>query len=331
MKQKKIWIWILILIMAGRPMASAAAMEAPGNGGNGWYYNQKDYNWYYLDDEKTPHTGWLNYEGEWYWFDHQGRMADGGYQNVDGRQYYFFINGNMAWNQYIGLKYMDGDGQPEDTHDIRVIGSESPTGEDRDLIGDDLYLVPRGWIRQFVRDGWQFMFYKKKAYFSAPDTDRGIYYVYHSVDTHYKKVKFTQPDAVLQAFGEYVGYAAGCYKAGDERMDVLWEEMKALSAWLDIPSYYAGNARFCFGKLFATYLDDQKCKEMKKRSPKACEVMDEILHMKDEPAVRASRKARLDAEAQKENAWKKKTANEEAYGPGMKRTEDPVQEEPDPS
>lgn len=61
---------------------------------------------------------------------------------------------------------------------------------DKDLITDYLYEVPRGWQKQFVEDGWEFLFYKKKQYFSAPSTSFGIYYVRYSTDRRYKKVKF---------------------------------------------------------------------------------------------------------------------------------------------
>lgn len=311
----------LILGLTFPSTIPAQAMEAPGNGGAGWVYNQKDYHWYYFDEEKQPHTGWLNYEGEWYWFDQNGWMTEGGYRNVDGQQYYFFINGNMAWNQYVGLKYYDEDGQEDAVHDIRIIGNEQPTNEDRDLLSDELYLIPRGWIAQFIQDGWQFMYYKKKKYFEAPDTDMGIYYVYHSVDTHYKKVKFTETDAVLQGFGEYIGRAAGCYKTGDERMAVLWNEMQALGGLLEIPGYYANDAGFYFGKLFAAYLDDELRERMEKISPKACQVMEEIIHMKDDPEVLARRKARQEAAAAAAAERLAREIPEEGYGPGVPRSE----------
>ena len=64
----------------------------------------------------------------------------------------------------------------------------------------------------------EFLFYKKKQYFSAPSTSSGIYYVRYSTDRRYKKVKFCDADSVLQAFGEYVGYRAGCYRENSTMM-----------------------------------------------------------------------------------------------------------------
>ncbi|MEI3186911.1 MAG: hypothetical protein V8S27_02715 [Lachnospiraceae bacterium] len=52
----------------------------------------------------------------------------------------------------------------------------------------------------------------KKKYFSAPSTDLGIYYVYHSMDSEYEKVKTTKPESLLEAMCKYVGYASGCYE-----------------------------------------------------------------------------------------------------------------------
>ena len=92
---------------------------------------------------------------------------------------------------------------------------------DKELITDYLYEVPRGWQKQFVEDGWEFLFYKKKQYFSAPSTSSGIYYVRYSTDRRYKKVKFCDADSVLQAFGEYVCYRAGCYRENSTMMQAV--------------------------------------------------------------------------------------------------------------
>ena len=42
-------------------------MDAPGNGDPRWVYSQKDYHWYFYEKEEEPYTGWLKFEGEWYW------------------------------------------------------------------------------------------------------------------------------------------------------------------------------------------------------------------------------------------------------------------------
>lgn len=282
MSKDRIRIYLLVLAVLISGTGPVHAMDAPGSGGEHWYYNQKNYYWYYYDEGLELHTGWLYYEDNWYWFDDSGRMAASGYYNIDGISYYFFTNGNMARNQYMGLQYINSDGLRQEEQDIRVVGSENPTAEDRDLITDALLEVPRGWFSQFEKDGWQFMFYKKKNYFEAPDTEQGIYYVYHSVDLNYKKVKFTDADSVLQAFGEYVGYAAGLYEEDSELMDRLWEEAVTLNSVLNIPDYYSDSAQYYFGRLFSHYLDYRGRQELEALSPGVCELLGDILHMKDE-------------------------------------------------
>lgn len=304
----------------------AFAMDAPGSGGANWYYSQKSHCWYYHDENENVHKGWLNYEGEWYWFDSEGRMTDGGYEGMDDRRYYFFVNGHMAWNQYVGLKYFNGDGQEDRDHDIRVIGKQSPTSEDRDLITDYLYEIPRSWIACFVKDGWELMFYKKKSYFAAPSTDMGIYYVRHSVDTHYKKVKFTDADAVLQGFGEYVGYRAGCYQSGDERMKKLWNDFPALRNILEIPDYYADNPQFYFGKIFAGYVSGELRDEMIHHTPETCEVLEEILHLQDDEETRLRLQTQREAARKERREHEALAAKAEGYGPGYKRPKEEVED-----
>ena len=190
------------------PSCAAFGMDAPGSGGKNWHYG-KDHHWTYQEADGSLHTGWLYDKGEWYWFDERGWLQTGGQRDIDGVRYFFFSNGHMAHNQYVDLKFLGENGQEEKEHAIRVIGTEWPDSWDKDLITDYLYEVPRGWQKQFVEDGWEFLFYKKKQYFSAPSTSSGIYYVRYSTDRRYKKVKFCDADSVLQAFGEYVGYRAG--------------------------------------------------------------------------------------------------------------------------
>lgn len=151
-------------------------MEAPGDGGENWYYSQKDHHWYYYqdyDEDQSFHTGWLKFQNEWYWFNSQGWMEDNGYAVIDGVPYYFFINGHMAWNQYIGMKYYDENGQYDKTHDVRVIGKDAPTTEERDILSDYLYEISKLLVAQFVKDWLLLMFYTGKSYFALPNTESG--------------------------------------------------------------------------------------------------------------------------------------------------------------
>ncbi len=313
-------IWVLALALSFLGTDPGFAMEAPGDQDSRWEYSQEDHNWYFYETDRTsPYIGWLDFHGERYWFDEQGRMADNGFRSIGGKQYYFFINGHMARNQFVGMKYYGEDGQPEDAHDVRKFGKESITTEQRDLFSDALYEVPRSWIARFMEEGWQFMCYTSKKYFSAPDTDMGIYYVYHSVDTHYRKLKFTDVDAVLQAFGEYVGYSAGLYKKDHVFMEQLWADEPALGKLLDIPDYYSGDSRFYFGKLFAAYLDEQQRTEILRTAPKSAQVLEELLHMHDTDEVREWHRQRLLAEQEEAASREQRRIQVEGYGPGVPR------------
>lgn len=325
MKRDRVRVWFsrlvpALILMLGNSI-SGYAMEAPGDGEPGWYYRQENHHWYYYNEEEKIHTGWLNYHGEWYWFNDDGWMADGGIRSIGGIPYYFFINGNMAWNQYVGMKFYNEEGMHAPEHDVRVIGKKSPSGEDRDLFSDYMYEIPRSWIARFIRDGWQMMFYKQKKYFAAPDTSQGIYYVYHNVDTHYKKIKFTDVDSVLQAFGEYVGYASGCFKKEDARMEALWAQEPAIASFLGIPDYYQNDAKFYFGKVFAAYLDEQDREVLLRLSPETCRIMEEILLLEEDEETRERLREKAQREQELADWQREQTAAEEGFGPGIKREE----------
>ena len=51
----------------------------------GWLeYNGK---WYYLQAGGAMKTGWLRYNGKWYWFDSSGAMAADTTITIDGKRY----------------------------------------------------------------------------------------------------------------------------------------------------------------------------------------------------------------------------------------------------
>lgn len=303
-------VLILVLLQAS-VFTTFAAMEAPGGGDSDWYYDQDTYEWSYRKNGGDPHTGWLNFEGEWYWFDQDGTMQSGGEAKIDGNSYYFFVNGNMAWNQYVGMKFYDSEGLYDQLYDVRVIGDEAPDSEEKDLLSDYLYQIPRTWQHSFTRSGWEMMLYTEKDFFAAPKNGDEIYYVYHDIDTHYKKIKFTDVDSVLQGWGEYMGYAAGCYEKNSEWMDQIRQDLPSLQVILQIPEYYKDNAQFCFGKVFAAYLDEESFAEMAKLAPKTCRVIEEILHMKEDAKTREKL-----LEQDLENRKLALQANSYKYGPG---------------
>lgn len=70
---------------------------------NGWQQNDSTWN-YYVNDSKS--TGWISYEGSWYYLDSYGDMVTG-WANCNGSWYYLHENGKMAtgWVSYNGSWY----------------------------------------------------------------------------------------------------------------------------------------------------------------------------------------------------------------------------------
>ena len=325
---KTMAVIVLSLVMVMPDFQSMAAMEAPGGGDPDWYYDEESYNWYYKKNGGEAHTGWLNFDGEWYWFDEAGRMTSGGEASIDGKKFYFFVNGNMARNQYVGMKFYDGEGQYDDKYDIRVIGNQAPDSEEKDLLSDYLYQIPRTWLHSFTRSGWELMLYTEKEFFAAPKEEDGIYYVHHDTDTRYQKIKFTDADSVLQGFGEYLGYAAGCYQEDSAWMKQVWKDMDTLSTFIQIPKYYKDDAQFCFGKIFAAYMDEKTYIEMAKLTPKTCRVIEEILRMKENAKTRKEL-LQEDMEKREEAVALALRTSSYKYGPGVEKAEEEKESDSD--
>ena len=57
---------------------------------DGWYINNQ--RWYYVKDHFYV-TGWLNYNGKWFYFDKQGAMVTNTTLEIDGKQYVLSRNG----------------------------------------------------------------------------------------------------------------------------------------------------------------------------------------------------------------------------------------------
>lgn len=163
-----------------------------------------------------------------------GRDGSSGYRTIDGSRYYFYENGQMAANQYVGLYYMDENGQRDKRYDIVIEGKSKDAAipsETKDEITEALKNIPRGWIRYFADHGWQILYYPDKEYFSAPESGGGTYYVYHKLDTSYRKIKFS-PEALTEAFGEYIG--SGGVLESDSQFAVVCSMNKGkwTSSWM---------------------------------------------------------------------------------------------------
>lgn len=256
--------------------------ESDGRLAQGWWYNDDDENWYYFDDDGSKHSGWLYDAGSWYWFNSRGQSQKEGYKTIDGARYYFFDNGQMAANQYIGLNYMDDNGQRDETYDILIEGKSGKiSAEEREGITEALENIPRSWIKYFIDHKWRFMYYSDRDYFSAPDTGDEAYYLYHKLDTSYRKIKFTDPQSLTRAFGEYIGYASGCYEEDSEYAIDLGMGQRSVSDLVDIPSYFDNDSQFYFGRLCEVFLDTGTNAELKEADPRVYQIINEILHLKD--------------------------------------------------
>lgn len=245
--------------------------------GTGWLYDEEDEVWYFAEESGALKTGWHYAGGAWYWFNSKGEMIQGRERMIDGHKYYFFENGQMAANQYVELNYYGEDGLRDRRYDITIKGDRKPDDEEKKQITKAMEELPREWIRRFNESGWEMMFYTDKKYFSAPKTVQGIYYVYYDTDTHYKKLKFTRPEQLAMAFGEYVAWATE--NDGDDNT-FLADYFRYLSVSRiarSIPSYFDDEIKMQFGKLLENYCDPEIRADMKRNSPEFFDALEKLL------------------------------------------------------
>ncbi len=250
----------------------------------GWCYNDEREKWYYFTPEGELTKGWfLDDDGSWYYFTTRGEMSASGDKIVDGLKYHFLENGQMAANQYVGLNYMDKNGQRDKKHDIVIQGKKkesSLTSEEKEEITKALQNIPRNWIDYFISHGWEIVYYPDKQYFSAPTSGNGQYYVYHKLDTSYRKIKFCKAEDLTAAFGEYIGYAADCYNSDKEDAQDLFMYRGYINDYLYIPDYYDDDMQFVFGELVEYYVNDPDIKEqLRESAPMVCEILDRVLYI----------------------------------------------------
>lgn len=252
----------------------------------GWCYNDEDEKWYYFNEDGTVRKGWFqDDDGSWYWFSTKGEMASSGYKNILGKRYFFYDNGQLAANKYIGLFYMDESGQRNKEYDINIEGkgsSSSVSSEIKDAFTEAVKNIPEEWIRKFTDQGWEIIYYPDKEYFSAPLTGSGTYFVCHKLDINYKKIKICRPEDLTDAFGEYIGYASGCYENGNQDATDLLMSKDSVDEFVSIPDYYADDLKFYFGKLVAAYVSSAATRaEMQEAAPEVTEILNKILYLND--------------------------------------------------
>lgn len=239
-----------------------------GNGvmATGWAYDGDEDIWYYAKEDGALKKGWHQGGDAWYWFDSRGEMYCKGFRMVSGHKYYFYENGQMAANQYVELNYYDENGLRDREHDVTIQGKRKPSAEEKERITASMAGIPREWIRRFTEDGWELMFYTDKSYFSAPATEQGIYYVRYDVDPTYRKIKFTNPDCLAMAFGEFAAEWLGRSQA--ERLLLELEDHVEDSGLVQpLPGYFDEKPEMVFGHLFEGLCQEEVRRTIREESP----------------------------------------------------------------
>lgn len=243
----------------------------------GWVYDDEEEVWYHAGENGELTKGWLRAGDAWYWFDSRFQLYDQGERMVDGHKYYFFENGQLAANQYVGLDYYDENGLRNRDYSITIQGKRRPTEEEKKQITEAMAGIPREWIKKFNDNGWEIMFYTDRSFYSAPSTDQGIYYVYHKTDTNYKKLKFTNPNSLAIAFGEYVASETDHDTEENSFMADYHQYMMESSMAQPLPSYFDDNIAMQFGSLFEAYCRPEVRADMKRVSPDLYEYLRQLL------------------------------------------------------
>lgn len=243
----------------------------------GWIYNENEEVWHYAEESGRLKKGWHRGGDAWYWFNSKYEMFSGGNRMIDAHKYYFYENGQLAANQYAGLFYYDENGNRNRSYDIVVKGKRKPEEEEKAQLTKVMAELPRTWIQRFLEDGWELMYYTDKSYYAAPMTEQGIYYVYYQTDTHYKKLKFTRPEQLPMAFGEYAAYKTGNDAENNTFLADYFRYLTESSLAQGLPNYFDGNSAMQFGNLFANYCDPEIRADMQRLSPQLLKQVEQIL------------------------------------------------------
>lgn len=245
----------------------------------GWCHNGSEERWYYFNQDGTRKTGWLFYEDHWYYFNSRGQMVSDGYTSIDGERYYFYDDGRMAANKFVGTFYIGDNGLRDNSHDIKVEGKKDGVpADEKDGITQAMANIPSNWVKHFLDHGWEIIYYTDKEYFSAPDSDDGVYYVKYKLDTSYRKLKLIDPEYLIQGFGEYMGYASGLYENDSQDGADLMMEQHSVIDLIDLPSYFSNDIQFYFGSLCKSYLEFGVNHEFQEKSPIVYEILNKILY-----------------------------------------------------
>lgn len=279
----------------------------------GWVYDEDTDKWYYMNLDGTRKTGWHEAGDVWYWFDSKGAMYNEGFRMVSGHKYYFFENGQMAAGKYLGTNYYGLDGLRDRNFDMIIQGDRKPSEDERNAISKAMENIPGEWMDRCLKSGWELMYYTDKEYFEAPKTDEGIFYVYHKTDINYKKIKFTKPESLVIAFGEYVADVTGNNKEENSFMVDFQQYLLASNLVQPLPSYFDDKPAMWFGLLFESGTNPEIFYDMKKKTPDLAAYIEETLALK-----LAGRKPTL--EELRDNLYEESEGTIDAFGPSSDET-----------
>lgn len=242
----------------------------------GWIYDEEKAEWGYADESGELHTGWLQSGDIWYWFDSSGVMYKGGDRMINGHKYYFYENGQMAADKFASMNFYNSDGVKTNSHRITIKGKRSITADEKAEITRQMAEIPSYWVRKFINDGWELMFFTDRKYFQAPSTESGIYYVYYQTDIKYKKLKITNPKDLRMAFGEYIAYKTGNYSDLKDEYTTALEVAGEYYSGRQLPSYFDSNTAMQFAASFEAWSDPLVKSKLKEEGKPMLEKLDRL-------------------------------------------------------
>lgn len=263
--------------------------EDDGTLAQGWrcYTGDGDDKWYYFDQNGNAVIQWLFDDGNWYWFNGSGIMSTETVRTIGGLKYYFNEDGSLKTNTYIGVKYFNSEGQPDARYNVTAENRDGKkiTVDDgvKEEIAEKLNAIPKGWLKKFVDDGWTFIYCPEKEYYSSVKYEDGgdRYYIRYKLSTYDKNIRFTDVDAILAGFGEYV-YRTAKQELRDYKFS--WEagyKTDEICRLTEIPESVAEDTQSVFGVLFAEYLDESGRDQMGEEMPDICWIMEKIIESRD--------------------------------------------------
>ena len=229
-------------------------------GGNRYYYMnhimQKSawindgQNWYYMNAQGNPATGWQTIDGSDYYLDPAGGAMTLGFKELDGAWYYFDANGAMAtgWRDVDGARYyMASDGKRQtgwqtidgsryylESSGAMATGWKQLDGAWYCLAGDGKMLT--GW--QNVGGTWYYMAADGKMQTGWQDIEGSRYYLDASGamavgwrDIDGSRYFFNGSGAMTTDWQNLDG--AWYYLGGDGKMQTGWQNVGGSMYYLD--------------------------------------------------------------------------------------------------